>query len=175
MEHGPRLGSPLRRVREFNRLSRVLDEVWAVNGGEAPADGDEVQIAGLGTFGTRSRPARTRRNPWAGEAVSISASVSPSSWGRKGSQGCVECRLEVVAVGWLQIPTWNATDTPDMETSRLRYDDGHSRPHSSIAGKSQCGRRVAGFAAAGLDTRLHMRQGSSVPEVMKDHAETRDD
>ena len=61
-------------------------------------------------------------------------------------------------MGWPQIPTWNATDTPDMETSRLRYDDGPSGAHSSIAEKSQCGRWVAVLAAASLDTRLHMRQ-----------------
>ena len=63
MADGPRLGSTLRRVREFNRLGRILDEVSAVNGGEAMANGEEVQIAGVGTFGTRSRPARTGRTP----------------------------------------------------------------------------------------------------------------
>ena len=45
---------------------------------EALADGEEVRIAGFGTFGTRSRPARTGRNPRTGEAVSISASTSPT-------------------------------------------------------------------------------------------------
>ena len=74
MADGPRLGSTLRRVREFNRLGRLLDEVSAVNGGEALANGEEVRIAGVGTFGTRSRPARTGRTTRTGEAVSISAS-----------------------------------------------------------------------------------------------------
>ena len=46
--------------------------------GEALANGEEVRIAGFGTFGTRSRPARTGRNPRTGEAVSISASTSPT-------------------------------------------------------------------------------------------------
>ena len=78
MEDGPRLGSTLRREREFNRLGRVLDKVSAVNGGEALANGEEVRIAGFGTFGTRSRPARTGRTARTGEAVSILASVSPS-------------------------------------------------------------------------------------------------
>ena len=55
----------------------------AVNGvftaiGDALANGEEVRIAGFGTFGTRSRPARTGRNPRTGEAVSISASTSPT-------------------------------------------------------------------------------------------------
>ena len=61
MEDSLRLGSTLCHVREFNRLDRVLDEVLAVNGGEALANGEEVRIAGVGTFGTRSRPARTGR------------------------------------------------------------------------------------------------------------------
>ena len=55
----------------------ALDGVFAVIG-EALADGEEVRIAGFGTFGTRSRPARTGRNPRTGEAVSISASTSPT-------------------------------------------------------------------------------------------------
>ena len=46
--------------------------------GEALANGEEVRIAGFGSFGTRSRPARTGRNPRTGEPVSISASRSPS-------------------------------------------------------------------------------------------------
>ena len=56
----------------------VLGEVWAVNGGEALANGEEVRIAGVGTFGTRSRPARTGRTARTGEAVSISESPPPS-------------------------------------------------------------------------------------------------
>ena len=61
MADGPRLGSTLSREREFDRLGRVLDEVSAVIGGEALANSEEVQIAGVGSFGTRSRPARTGR------------------------------------------------------------------------------------------------------------------
>ena len=55
----------------------AVDGVFAIIG-EALADGEEVRIAGFGTFGTRSRPARTGRNPRTGEAVSISASISPT-------------------------------------------------------------------------------------------------
>ena len=76
---GPRLGSTLCRVREFNRLGPVLDEVWAVNGGEALANGEEVRIAGVGTFGTRSRPARTGRNPMGRRGgFDIGVGMSPS-------------------------------------------------------------------------------------------------
>ena len=46
--------------------------------GDALANGEEVRIAGFGTFGTRSRAARTGRNPRTGEAVSVSASTSPT-------------------------------------------------------------------------------------------------
>ena len=46
--------------------------------GDALAIGEEVRIAGFGTFGTRSRPARTGRNPRTREAVSISAPTSPT-------------------------------------------------------------------------------------------------
>ena len=55
----------------------AVDGVFAVIG-DALADGEEVRVAGFGTFGTRSRPARTGRNPRTGEAVSISASTSPT-------------------------------------------------------------------------------------------------
>ena len=55
----------------------AVDGVFAAIG-DALADGQEVRIAGLGTFGTRSRPARTGRNPGTGEAVSVSASTSPT-------------------------------------------------------------------------------------------------
>ena len=55
----------------------AVDALFGVIG-EALANGEEVRIAGFGTFGTRSRPARTGRNPRTGEAVSISASTSPT-------------------------------------------------------------------------------------------------
>ncbi len=41
-------------------------------------DGEDVRLPGFGTFGTRSRPTRTGRNPRTGEAVSISASTLPT-------------------------------------------------------------------------------------------------
>ena len=46
--------------------------------GEALANGEEVRVTGFGSFGTRSRPARTGRNPRTGETVSIPASKSPA-------------------------------------------------------------------------------------------------
>ena len=46
--------------------------------GDALANGKEVLIVGFETFGTRSRPARAGCNPSTGEAVSISASTTPT-------------------------------------------------------------------------------------------------
>ena len=46
--------------------------------GEALADDEELPLPGFGTFDTRSRPARTGRNPRTGEAVAISAPTSPT-------------------------------------------------------------------------------------------------
>ena len=47
-----------------------------------------------------------------------------------------------------------------VETSRLRYDNGRSGRPRAAARKIQRGRRVVGFATAGLDPRLRIRQGS---------------
>ena len=42
------------------------------------ARGEAVGLSGFGTFATRSRPARTGRNPRTGESVEISASTVPT-------------------------------------------------------------------------------------------------
>ena len=55
----------------------AVDGVFAIIG-EALADGEDVRLPGFGTFATRSRPARTGRNPRTGEAVSIPATTSPT-------------------------------------------------------------------------------------------------
>ena len=55
----------------------AVDSVFAAIG-DALANGEEVRIVGFGIFGTRSRPARTGRNPRNGEAVSPPASTSPT-------------------------------------------------------------------------------------------------
>ena len=55
----------------------AVDGVFATIG-EALANGEEVRIAGFGTFAAKTRAARTGRNPQTGEAISISASKSPS-------------------------------------------------------------------------------------------------
>lgn len=45
---------------------------------DALAAGEKVQIIGFGTFETRTRSARSGRNPQTGEAISIPASTVPA-------------------------------------------------------------------------------------------------
>ena len=70
------------RVARQALLSKAAAET-AVNAvfeavGDALAKGDKVTVSGFGTFATRSRPARTGRNPRTGESVAIAASKTPS-------------------------------------------------------------------------------------------------
>ena len=46
--------------------------------GEALTNDEEVSIGGFGTFWTKSRPARTGRNPRTGESLEIQASTAPA-------------------------------------------------------------------------------------------------
>ena len=69
------------RVADRIGLSRrtagvAVDAVFEVVR-DALASGEEVRIAGFGTFGAKSRPARTGRNPRTGESLSIQASTVP--------------------------------------------------------------------------------------------------
>ena len=62
-------------------LSKKDSEV-ALNGlldviGETIAKGEKVQLIGFGTFESKTRPARTARNPRTGEEVKIAASKAP--------------------------------------------------------------------------------------------------
>ena len=45
---------------------------------KAVAAGDRVAVAGFGTFESRSRSARTGRNPQTGETMEIAASTAPA-------------------------------------------------------------------------------------------------
>ena len=66
----------------------AVDSVFATIG-EALANGDEVRIAGFGTFAARTRPARNGRTPRTGEAITISASTSPSFKAGKALRGAL--------------------------------------------------------------------------------------
>ncbi|MBX5436603.1 MAG: HU family DNA-binding protein [Alicyclobacillaceae bacterium] len=45
---------------------------------EALANGEKVQVIGFGTFETRTRTARSGRNPQTGEMITIPASTVPA-------------------------------------------------------------------------------------------------
>ena len=51
---------------------------------EAVVEGDKVQIAGFGTFGSKERAARTARNPQTGGTVAIAAKKVPTFKAGKG-------------------------------------------------------------------------------------------
>ena len=55
----------------------AVDTVFEAIGASLARE-ESVRIAGFGTFATRSREARTGRNPGTGEAVAIPASKAPS-------------------------------------------------------------------------------------------------
>ena len=59
------------------RAGEAVDAAFAAIA-EALARGEDVRIAGFGTFGTRNRPARTGRNPRTGESLNIAASTAPT-------------------------------------------------------------------------------------------------
>ena len=65
--------------------------------GKALAEGEDVRIAGFGTFTTRSRPARSGRNPRTGESVSIPASNASVFQAGKTLRDAVNGRRESVS------------------------------------------------------------------------------
>ena len=66
-------GTPVTKA-DAERLVGVVFSTIA----DALARGESVTIAGFGKFATRSRAARTGRNPRTGEPVAIAASRTPS-------------------------------------------------------------------------------------------------
>ena len=58
------------------QASRVLDTLVDTIS-KTLSKGDQVTVAGFGTFSVRSRAARTGRNPQTGEAIAIKASKVP--------------------------------------------------------------------------------------------------
>ncbi|MDX1696973.1 MAG: HU family DNA-binding protein [Thiohalobacterales bacterium] len=62
----------LSRADASKATEAVLDGIV-----DALSKGDQVSLAGFGTFQVRARAARTGRNPRTGEAIQIAASNSP--------------------------------------------------------------------------------------------------
>ena len=63
-----------------------------------------------------------------------------------------------VLVGSAWIATYDVKHARDIDSNRLRYDDGRSERCRAADRKTQQGCRVADSAAAALDARVHMRQ-----------------
>ena len=61
---------------------------------DALAKGDKVTVAGFGTFATKSRAARTVRNPRAGESIAVAASKALSFKAGKGLRDGLRQRSE---------------------------------------------------------------------------------
>jgi DNA-binding protein HU-beta len=72
--------------------SRAVDALFSVDGGiiaQALKSGEKVQITGFGSFETRSREARTGRNPRTGKEIKIAASKSAAFRAGKGLKDSV--------------------------------------------------------------------------------------
>jgi len=71
---------------------RAVDALFNTGGIIASAlkQGDKVQITGFGTFETRTRKARTGRNPRTGKEIKIAASTSPSFRAGKGLKDAIK-------------------------------------------------------------------------------------
>lgn len=65
-------GAELSRADATRATDAVLDNIIAALG-----KGDQVVLAGFGTFSVRERAARAGRNPQTGETIQIKASKSP--------------------------------------------------------------------------------------------------
>ena len=57
-------------------VKKVMDAVWEVIKNKL-AKGEQISIAGFGSFYVKSRAARMGRNPKTGEQIQIEASKSP--------------------------------------------------------------------------------------------------
>ena len=121
------------RVADRMRLSKsaaegAVDTVLEAIA-EALAKEEAVRIAGFGTFATRSRSARTGRNPRTGERVAIPASKAPSFKAGKALKDAVKKgwvpmrgdRVDESMVGWgghgriketLEVSDWPGGLTP---------------------------------------------------------------
>ena len=142
----------------------AVDSVFEIIG-ETLAGGEEVRIAGLGTFGTGSKSARTERNPRTGEAVAIPAWTSPTFKAGKTLRETVNGGCKVMTVT-RPTATRGATNRLDMDSSRLLCDDGRSASCRAGAGKSQGSSGVDGWTANGLDAASRMTQGGRAGSLL---------
>ncbi len=133
--------------------------VWILNArGYATMTGARCKI-----FRRRCESRKTNGLPWL-------QSGSPTSHGRTCRNMIVGTKTRLsgasqVGIDAIPVPRWSglistydAKHARDMDSSRLRYDDGPSERCRVADRKTQQGCRVAGLAPACADTRSHMRQ-----------------
>ncbi len=106
-----RLG--LRKAEAEAAVDTVFEAI-----GDSLASGEDVRIAGFGTFGTRSRTARTGRNPRTGESLNIAASTGTDVQARQAVEGCRERGERVVD------PARPESDRRSRFRSRVAKRDG---------------------------------------------------
>ena len=73
--------------------SRAVDALFGTDGGiiaNALKGDNRVQITGFGTFESKSRKARTGRNPRTGETIKIAATKTPGFRAGKGLKDAVK-------------------------------------------------------------------------------------
>ena len=133
----------------------AVDGVFAAIG-DALANGEEVQIVGFGTFGTRSRPARTARNLRTGEAVSVSASTSPPFKARKTLKDTVNGGRDHEGTT-REDRDWKRRKAPACGIRALLYDNEHPTSCQAAIGESQSVPRVGGYAVAAAHSASRIR------------------
>ena len=126
--------------------------------GEALANGEEVRIAGFGTFGTRNRPARTGRNPQTGESLSIPASTAPAFKPGKALKDAVNDGNP--SWPWNRRGSGSSEDQGglDVETGRFRCDDGDPGCPGTTAAETKGTQRVDGRLPTPRPARWQIRQ-----------------
>jgi len=73
--------------------ARAIDALFSPDGGviaKALKKGKRVQVTGFGTFESKSRKARTGRNPRTGETIKIAASKTPGFRAGKGLKDAIQ-------------------------------------------------------------------------------------
>ncbi len=65
--------TPLTKAQAKSVVNAVFEVIR-----DALANGDTVTVTGFGRFSTKSRSARTERNPRTGESIAVAASKAPS-------------------------------------------------------------------------------------------------
>ena len=80
-------GANMTKTEADNAIDAVLEAIT-----DALTSGEDVRLAGFGTFSVASRPHRTGRNPGTGETIVIPASKAPKFTAGKGLKDAINGR-----------------------------------------------------------------------------------